>query len=81
MTRKLFVFGGIAVGIAGVAAAVWLRSGPDPAEFFYLRAPHVTHLPPQRMLVVEATGDPNAVSAGGATVPLSKTRGFDRGTA
>jgi hypothetical protein len=64
MMRKSFIVGSIAVVIAGVAAAIWLRSGPDPAEFTYLMAPHLTHLQPQRMLVVEATGDPNVVSAG-----------------
>jgi hypothetical protein len=64
MTRRLFTFGGLAVVVASAAVVLWLRSGPDPAEFTYLRSPRLTHLPPQRMLVVEATGDPDVVSAG-----------------
>ena len=65
MTRKLFLIGGAALlAIAGMVAVLWLRSGPDPSDFTYLTAPRVSHLQPQRMLVVEATGDPNVVSAG-----------------
>jgi hypothetical protein len=64
MRRKLFLFGGLALITSAVGAALWLRSGPDPAEFTYLRSPRLTHLEAQRMLVVEATGDPNVVSAG-----------------
>jgi hypothetical protein len=55
--------GGVAVVvIAGVIGVFWLRSGPDPSQFTDLTAPRLTHLEPQRMLVVEATGDPNVVS-------------------
>jgi hypothetical protein len=64
MTRKFLLSGGVAVAIASVAAVLWLRSGPDSSEFAYLTAPRLTHLQPQRMLVVEATGDPNVVSGG-----------------
>ena len=64
MTRKLFLFAGVAAVIAGVAAVLWLRSGPDPSQFTFLMTPRLTHLEPQRMLVVEATGDPNVVSGG-----------------
>jgi hypothetical protein len=64
MTRKLFLVGGGAMVIAAVAAVLWLRSGPDPSEFTYLTSPRLTHVEPQRMLVVEATGDPNVVSGG-----------------
>lgn len=65
MTKRFLALGGIAVAImAGMVAVLWLRSGPDPSQFTYLTAPRVTHLEPQRMLVVEATGDPNVVSGG-----------------
>lgn len=64
MTRKFLVSGGVAMLIASVAAILWLGSGPDPSDFAYLTAPRLTHLQPQRMLVVEATGDPNVVSGG-----------------
>ncbi len=51
------------VAIGGAFLAVWLRRGPDPSQFADLREPRLTHLPPQRMLVVEATGDPSVVGA------------------
>ena len=81
MTRRLFTFGGIAVVVAGVAIILWLQSGPDPREFTYLTAPRLTHLQPQRMLVVEATGDPNVVSAGAIKLLFPayfKTNGVSR---
>ena len=65
MAKRTFLFGGVAVVIiAGVVAVFWLRSGPDPSAFAYLTAPRLTHLDAQRMLVVEATGDPNVVTGG-----------------
>jgi hypothetical protein len=64
MTRKRIMFAGVMAIIAGVAAVLWLRSGPDPSAFAYLTTPHVTRLDAQRMLVVEATGDPNVVTGG-----------------
>jgi hypothetical protein len=65
MTKRTSLFGGVAVlAIAGVVAVFWLRSGPDPSAFAYLTAPRLTHLDAQRMLVVEATGDPNVVTGG-----------------
>lgn len=42
-----------------VAAVLWLRSGPDPTQFAHLKDPRLTHAPDERMLVVEASGDPN----------------------
>jgi hypothetical protein len=48
--------------VAG-AVAIWLRiRGPDPSQFADLREPRLTRINDQRMLVVEATGDPNVVS-------------------
>ena len=64
MTKKLSMFAGVAVVIAVVAAVLWLRSGPDPSAFAYLTTPRFTHLDAQRMLVVEAIGDPNVVTGG-----------------
>jgi hypothetical protein len=81
MAKKLFLLGGVAVVMVGVAAVLWLRSGPDPAEFTYLTAPRLTHLQPQRMLVVEATGDPNVVSAAAIKLLFTayfKTNGVSR---
>jgi len=42
---------------------LWLRSGPDPAQFAHLKDPRLTRLPDQKMLVVEAAGDPNIVGS------------------
>jgi hypothetical protein len=47
----------------GVAVLAWLSRGPTAAQFAHLREPRLTRLPDQRVLVVEATGDPNAVGA------------------
>jgi hypothetical protein len=47
----------------GVVAALWWRSGPDASQFAHLREPRLTRLGDQRMLVVEAAGDPNVVGA------------------
>ncbi|OFW27126.1 MAG: hypothetical protein A3H97_13265 [Acidobacteria bacterium RIFCSPLOWO2_02_FULL_65_29] len=50
--------------VAGGVAALWWRSGPDASQFAHLREPRLTRLGDQRMLVVEAAGDPNVVGAG-----------------
>jgi hypothetical protein len=42
----------------------WLSRGPDEAQFAEIRDPRFTRLSPQRMLIVEATGDPTIVSGG-----------------
>jgi hypothetical protein len=58
--------------VAGGVAAGWWSRGPDASQFVALREPRLTHMTDQRMLVVEATGDPNVV-AGGAFKLLFKT--------
>jgi hypothetical protein len=40
----------------------WMTRGPDASQFANLREPRLTHMSDQRMLVVEATGDPNVVA-------------------
>lgn len=59
---KVIAIGAALIGIVGVAAILWLRSGPDPSQFAYLATPRVTHMDNQRMLVVEAVGDPSLVA-------------------
>jgi hypothetical protein len=49
----------IAIAIGGV---LWMRSGPSAAQFAHLKDPRFTRLPDARMLVVQATGDPNVVA-------------------
>ena len=46
-----------------VVAVFWLRIGPDATQFAHLKDPRLTHAPDERVLVVEATGDPNVVGA------------------
>lgn len=57
--RMIAVF--VAVLALG-ALLLWLRSGPDPTAFAHLKDPRLTTRAAERMLVVEATGDPNAVA-------------------
>jgi hypothetical protein len=56
---------------AGVGVWWWSR-GPDASQFVALREPRLTRMTDQRMLVVEATGDPNVV-AGAAFKLLFRT--------
>jgi hypothetical protein len=58
--------------VAGGVALWWWRGGPDASQFVVLREPRLTRMADQRMLVVEATGDPNVV-AGAAFKLLFKT--------
>lgn len=61
---KWVVLGLTVIAIAAMAVALWLRSGPDASQFADLAKPRLIHLDNQRMLVVEATGDPNVVAGG-----------------
>lgn len=64
MTRKsttLLLLVGTLIA-AGAAAIWWFSRGPDVSQFADLREPRLTRLDDQRMLVVEATGDPSVVS-------------------
>jgi hypothetical protein len=52
---------GLAVLAAGAALALWWVRGPDASQFAHLREPRLTRLDDQKVLVVEAAGDPNVV--------------------
>ena len=54
--------------VAGGVAVWWWSRGPDASQFAALREPRLTRMTDQRMLVVEAAGDPNVV--GGAAFKL-----------
>ena len=58
----------VALIVAGGVAVLWWGSGPDASQFAHLREPRLTRLNDQRMLVVEAAGDPNLV--GGSAFEL-----------
>lgn len=49
--------------VVGGAAALWWRSGPTLDQFADLRAPRLITLRDQKMLVVDAAGDPNVVGS------------------
>ena len=54
----------IVLGI-GIGGAFFLfgMGGPDPAQFEYLKEPQVRVMPDQKVLMVEARGDPTAVGS------------------
>jgi len=58
--------------VAGGVATWWWNRGPDASQFANLKEPRLTRMTDQRVLVVEATGDPNVV-AGAAFKELFKT--------
>ena len=58
--------------VAGAVGAWWWNRGPDASQFANLREARLTRMTDQRMLVAEATGDPNVV-AGAAFKLLFKT--------
>jgi hypothetical protein len=60
--RRVLLIGLAVVGVGG-ASVLWLLRGPDASEFAHLRSPRLTRLGDQKMLVVEAAGDPNVVGA------------------
>jgi hypothetical protein len=49
--------------VAGGVAMWWWSRGPDAPQFVALREARLTRMADQRMLVVEATGDPNVVAS------------------
>ena len=53
----------VALLVASGLAIWWWSRGPDASQFANLRAPRLTQLRDQTMLVVEAEGDPNVVAA------------------
>jgi hypothetical protein len=62
--RILMIAAAVAAAIAAVFTYMWLSGRPDASWFAELSTPRLTHLPSQRMLVVEAVGDPNTVAGG-----------------
>ncbi len=57
--------------VVGLAVA-FSMGGPDPAQFEYLKTPQIHPMADQKMLVVEAKGDPTS-AGGGAFGLLFKT--------
>ncbi len=66
MKSKAIVIAGvavIAVVLLGVGAMFMMPRGPRLEDVKYLLQPRITTLPSQRVLVVEAKGDPNAMGS------------------
>jgi hypothetical protein len=62
--RTTFLLTGAVLILAVIVAAWWLIRGPDASQFADLREPRFSRMNDQRMLVVEAAGDPNVVGSG-----------------
>lgn len=61
--KTLVLLSALVVLVIIIIGVMWLRSGPDPSQFAYVKDPRITRMPDQRMLVVEAAGDPNVVGS------------------
>ena len=64
MAKKALIITGAAVILVliGLAAVVFFyMRGPDLSQYESLKDPQITQMPDQRMLQVEAAGDPNTV--------------------
>lgn len=62
--RAYSTWGSIAVAAFVIIAALYLfQERPDPGKYEFLKQPRITIIPDQKMLVVTAQGDPNAVGS------------------
>ena len=60
---KKIILGAIVLILAAAALlAYFAMQGPDLTEYEHLEEPAISTRPPQKMIVVEAKGDPNAVA-------------------
>lgn len=60
--KKWMVTGVAGAAIAAAAFSFWFVRGPSASDFADLETPRITHVQHQRMLVVQAKGDPNVVA-------------------
>jgi hypothetical protein len=75
--RRVALLGVAVVIVCVIAGVVWLRSGPDPSQFAHLKDPRLIRMADEKMLVVEATGDPNVVGARAFKVLFDTYYGLD----
>jgi len=64
MLKKIAIVAAIILGLGALGAAVlghFMMKGPDLSRYQALKEPRITARPDQRMLQVEAVGDPNTV--------------------
>lgn len=62
MNKFLFIIAVIVIALA-IAAYFMMTKGPDLSQYEPLREPRISKMAPQKMLVVEAKGDPNVIGA------------------
>ena len=58
---KSWIVTGVAVLVTAAAFTFWF-GGPSASDFADLKTPRITYVQNQRMLVVQAKGDPNVVA-------------------
>jgi hypothetical protein len=59
---KQWIVTGLAVLVTAAVAFVFWFGGPSASDFADLKTPRITYVQNQRMLVVQAKGDPNVVA-------------------
>lgn len=62
MRKKYIIIAGIVV-VAGLLFVVFFSPGPDLSTYEFLKQPRITRMADQKMVVVTAQGDPNAVGS------------------
>lgn len=60
MKRLIIVFAAIVLAAVGLSIFIYSR-GPDLSHYDHIKSPHITTKAPQKVIVVEAIGDPDAV--------------------
>lgn len=61
MRKKIIIGAAVVLVLAAVVLYFFMPKGPDVAAYEFLKDPRIARMPEQKMLVVTAKGDPNAV--------------------
>lgn len=59
--KKIILGAAVLILVATALLAYFAMQGPDLTEYEHLKEPAISNRPPQKMIVVEAKGDPNIV--------------------
>ncbi len=60
--KKIIIVAAVLILAAAALLAYFALQGPDLTEYEHLKEPAISTRPPQKMIVAEAKGDPNAVA-------------------
>ena len=60
--KKIIIVAAVLILAAAALLAYFAMQGPDLTEYEHLKEPAISTRPPQKMIVAEAKGDPNAVA-------------------